>query len=212
VRHHSGKEQRATRLKGDGHKRAQVELAHVDLAVALVFVDERTGAVPRVEPRSTVINPWLLESIDAFMRIGADPRGASDSATRALREALLWQLLLWRENQSGVPVSQPLERVAALARRIRENSAHAWTIDRMAAECGLSGGHLRRLFGTVTGVAPLQFVLQCRMERACYYLRETRLPIGAIASATGYADVFFFSRQFKERMGVSPSAYREGAH
>ena len=41
------------------------------------------------------------------------------------------------------------------------------------------------------------------MERAQQLLRESRMPIGQTASALGYADMFFFSKQFKQWFGVS---------
>ena len=36
-----------------------------------------------------------------------------------------------------------------------------------------------------------------------------RLSVGEVASQVGYEDIFYFSRLFKKRMGVGPSAFRQ---
>jgi transcriptional regulator GlxA family with amidase domain len=125
-----------------------------------------------------------------------------------LQEILLWQLLLRYERSTGGAVSNPEERVRTLIRQIREVPAATYSVDQLAREAGLSAGHFRRVFNRLAAQSPVQYILNCRIERACYFLSETRLSIQEIASVTGYADVYFFSRQFKERTGLSPSAYR----
>jgi AraC-like DNA-binding protein len=126
----------------------------------------------------------------------------------AFREAILWQLLLRRERSALEKPATPQERIRRLAGRIRENAGGKWEVEALAREAGLSPGHFRRVFCSVTGRSPFQFVLDCRIQRACYYLRETRLPVGEIAAATGYGNVFHFSRQFKDRTGMNPSCWR----
>jgi AraC-like DNA-binding protein len=125
-----------------------------------------------------------------------------------LAETLFWQLLLRQENADSVVESSPEERVRVLIRQIRESPATAYNVDRLARQAGLSSGHFRRIFRNQAGISPVQFILEQRIKRACFYLTETHLPIQRIATTVGYADVYFFSRQFKERMGISPSAFR----
>ena len=49
------------------------------------------------------------------------------------------------------------------------------------------------------------------MERARLLLAESSLSVGMIAEALGFRDVFFFSRQFRQRTGLTPTAYRKQA-
>lgn len=65
-----------------------------------------------------------------------------------------------------------------------------------------------RVFKQVTGSLPRDFIIQVRIDRAKQLLRESSLSIGEIADALGYPDVFFFSRQFKNRSGLSPTHFR----
>jgi transcriptional regulator GlxA family with amidase domain len=55
-------------------------------------------------------------------------------------------------------------------------------------------------------------MLQVRLERARTLLEETSMPIGQIAHALGYEEVFLFSRQFKQQYGYSPRQARQNKH
>lgn len=100
-------------------------------------------------------------------------------------------------------------RLAPVLRGIRENPAEATSIARLAGEAGYSVDHFTRVFRQVTGVNPKEFCLRVRIERARQLLRETDMPVEAVARALSYPDVFFFSRQFKARTGYSPTQWRK---
>ena len=53
------------------------------------------------------------------------------------------------------------------------------------------------------------FRAPCRTIRAKDLLQESGISIGEVAEALGYLDVFFFSRQFKPLVGLSPAKFRE---
>jgi AraC family transcriptional regulator of arabinose operon len=54
----------------------------------------------------------------------------------------------------------------------------------------------------------MRFAIRQRVQRAQQLLRGSSMQISEIADALGYVDVYFFSRQFKQATGVSPSTYR----
>lgn len=80
----------------------------------------------------------------------------------------------------------------------------------IAAQLGMSLSHFRRTFRRESGQSVHQFLLQTRLQTARHLLAETQLPIKSIARQLGYRDVFFFSRQFAQVMGISPGRYRAG--
>ncbi|XHR30492.1 MAG: helix-turn-helix domain-containing protein [Chthoniobacteraceae bacterium] len=82
------------------------------------------------------------------------------------------------------------------------------TVAEMAEQVHLSSSHFSRLFRQTTGQSPIQFLLQIRIGHARHLLRETDLSVGEIANELGYRDLFFFSRQFMQKEGVSPTEYR----
>lgn len=81
----------------------------------------------------------------------------------------------------------------------------------MAAEIGVSSTHLSRLFRAYKGVAPIQFVVNTRLEIARSFLEMTPMTIAQIADELGYHDTFAFSHQFKKHTGKSPSQWRSEA-
>ncbi len=47
-----------------------------------------------------------------------------------------------------------------------------------------------------------------KIEYACQLLDSSELSVKAIADAVGYDDALYFSRLFRQTMGLSPRAYR----
>ena len=81
--------------------------------------------------------------------------------------------------------------------------------DALASELGMGLSTLRRRFKAATGLALHQYALQSRMASARALLGETDLPIKAVAERLGYDNVYFFSRQFRQHLHVTPGAYRK---
>jgi AraC-like DNA-binding protein len=78
----------------------------------------------------------------------------------------------------------------------------------LAKSVGMSLSTLRRRFKQVQGVPLHGYIVQSKILRARELLAETDEPIKSIADRLGYRDVYFFTRQFSQKVGVSPSAYR----
>lgn len=73
----------------------------------------------------------------------------------------------------------------------------------------ISKHHLAHLFKQQTGISPIQYLIQKRIEEACRLLRETDFPIAEIAERVGYTNSIYFSQVFRKAKGVSPYAYRK---
>ncbi len=79
---------------------------------------------------------------------------------------------------------------------------------RMAGEVRLSPFHFAHLFKHEVGVAPHQYVIQRRLERAKVLLVRTNLPIVTIALDLGFANQSHFSEVFHRETGVTPLSFR----
>jgi AraC-like DNA-binding protein len=131
-------------------------------------------------------------------------------------EALLRSILIgWdvAESRTGRPLSpaqaEHERRIRKITSGLVENGGDFASVAGLAHRAGYSPIHFSRIFKQVTGSLPGEFIIQARLERAKQLLRESSLSIGEIANALGYSDVFFFSRQFKARSGLSPSEFRQ---
>lgn len=98
--------------------------------------------------------------------------------------------------------------VEAAAARIREAPNEVESVESLAKQAGYSMGHFSRLFTEHIGHSPRDYIVQRRIERARQLLHDTPMTISQIADVLGYSSVFFFSRQFKQRVGMSPREFR----
>lgn len=84
------------------------------------------------------------------------------------------------------------------------------TVPLLAGLEHVSPSRFRLLFREATGLSPLEYVTCLRLNHARQLLQQTDDPLAEVARAVGYSDQFYFSRVFKERTGLTPSAYRRG--
>lgn len=94
------------------------------------------------------------------------------------------------------------------AASIREDPARSPSVAELADRVGVTPDHFTRLFRETLGVVPLAYIITARIDRARQLLLESSLSVTEIAAALGYSDVYFFSRQFKQRTGTSPARFR----
>lgn len=123
-------------------------------------------------------------------------------------------LLDWAR-QDQLPYSLFLERqqhTDGLIRRSQEYiTRHAAEPDVLLgarAESGLQDRTFERRFKCVTGVSPVRYIQEMRIEKAKETIERSVRAIDDIAFEVGYADPAFFRRLFKRMVGVSPSVYR----
>ncbi len=83
------------------------------------------------------------------------------------------------------------------------------TIQDIADNLNINRSYLHRLFKSFTGFSIQNYLLDYRIRQACILLRDTDLSIRVIAHSVSYADPLYFSRIFRQKMGMSPSEYRE---
>jgi len=97
-------------------------------------------------------------------------------------------------------------------RRVREHiDAHLdqkIRVTDLARIAGLSTPHFSRAFKRGLGVAPQQYAVRKRIEKATRLLRDTDLKLSEIAQAAGFADQSHFAKCFARITGTSPSAFR----
>ena len=93
------------------------------------------------------------------------------------------------------------------ANRYRDNFslAEMANISRMPMET------FRKRFVAEVGMPPLSYVLHCKMERAKELLRDQNYSVRQAGIEVGMNDPYHFSKQFKNIVGISPSAFMKQA-
>jgi AraC family transcriptional regulator len=103
-----------------------------------------------------------------------------------------------------------IARVTRTARMIEDQPMADLPLVRLAKEARLSPFHFLRLFESLTGATPHQYVLRTRLRAAATRLATEPSKILDVALDAGFGDVSNFNRAFRAEFGVNPTAYRQG--
>lgn len=101
------------------------------------------------------------------------------------------------------------EDLYALQRKLENHCGQPYTLASLAAELNISPSSLSHRFKALTGSSVMEYLLTCRIAMAKRYLAQTELDICQIVERCGFSDGSNFSRTFKNRCGLSPSAFRK---
>ncbi|MFF8596786.1 AraC family transcriptional regulator [Streptomyces sp. NPDC015220] len=103
-------------------------------------------------------------------------------------------------------------RDPGVARRLRElldeRVARGLTLDEAAAAVHAHPAHLVRAFSAAYGIAPHQYLMSRRVDRARRLLLAGVRP-AEVATATGFYDQAHLTRHFRKLVGVTPGRFRD---
>mgnify|MGYP003300878444 CR=1 FL=1 len=77
----------------------------------------------------------------------------------------------------------------------------------LASICSISESYFKRIFKEKYVLPPKKYIIQLKINHACELLRLERYSVTQIAEMSGFSDVYFFSRQFKEYIGITPTQF-----
>ena len=112
----------------------------------------------------------------------------------------------WRPPKRGIAAARWKRRCGS--KRIR-TAQSIWKTPRPQA--GISPFHFLRLFSSVLGVTPHQYLVRSRLRHAARRLTGDESPITDIAYDVGFGDLSNFVRTFHRAAGVSPRKFREAS-
>lgn len=110
-----------------------------------------------------------------------------------------------------------LENPADQIRNSYVNTAKNWmrnhfmkeiNLETMCAELGVSFSHLSRQFHKESGITPIGYLTHIRLEHAMQLLLNTDLSILCISQECGFSNSNYFTKVFKKKLRITPSAYR----
>ncbi len=102
-----------------------------------------------------------------------------------------------------------LDRFTQVFQYIEEHNAEQIRVERLAGLAGLSRFHFSRLFKELTNQTLTEYIRSIRLKKAEYLLRNSAMNISEIAIATGFHDIYYFSRIYKAHKAIPPSEARK---
>ncbi len=103
------------------------------------------------------------------------------------------------QNENEI-IRQAQQYVAA---HIREKLS----VPMVANQVGVSASYLTVLFHKHLQISPGEYIRRIKLQESKQMIRENNLNFTQIASALQYSTVHHFSRQFKEKFGITPTEY-----
>lgn len=91
---------------------------------------------------------------------------------------------------------------------VHQDLARKWSVRDMARLAEVGPGRFARWHRLVFNATPTDDLIRARVERASWLLRTSDRPLAAIGAECGFSEVYYFIRQFRKRLGMTPGRYR----
>lgn len=93
--------------------------------------------------------------------------------------------------------------------RIMEEYAKQWTVEQVAALTGYSPSRFAALYKAQYGISPINDLIHRRIELSKLLMCYENMPLTEIAATVGFSSIYYFSKQFKKKEGLSPTDYKK---
>ncbi|KVD47249.1 AraC family transcriptional regulator [Burkholderia sp. MSMB1459WGS] len=149
----------------------------------------------------------LLDAALRLLRLLDDPAGLPVLGPLAEQE-ILYHLLAGPDGARMRHITASQGRLAQVGRAIAWLGKHfreRFSIERLAAEAGMSPSSLHEHFRAVTAMTPLQFQKQLRLQQARSLMLVHDIDVTTAAFRVGYESTSQFSREYRRHFGESPA-------
>lgn len=110
---------------------------------------------------------------------------------------------------TGAGSDTDVQMVYDTARYIQNNVCNTdVSIGVLADRISVSRFRLVRAFARVKNMPPMEFVIRCRLEKACELICSHRYSLSEVSKMTGYKNYSTFARVFKKYYDITPKEYR----
>ena len=145
--------------------------------------------------------------------VAGDENGSRISRLKLYINELLMclkEMLQRQEPKLDVSLSSSLRTVQLFLDGLPEQAAAAWTLEQMAAQCGLGRSRFTHYCRQLTNMPPLEYLTQCRLRLAERLLvAKPEKNVTEVALASGFNSSQYFATVFRRYCGCTPRDFRE---
>jgi AraC-like DNA-binding protein len=190
---------------------------HLDRGVIRSLIEEAQLGVPIADPAAGRLqvektSQSLLDSVLRLVRLLQSPTELAVLAPMVERELLL-RLLLGESAVTLHRVAQQdgqAQRIKAAIAWLRKYFRDPFRVDDLARRAGMSASSFRQWFRSITGMSPLQYQKELRLQEARRLLRGDHRDVGTVSRAVGYESSSQFSREYRRLFGNPPAREIDG--
>lgn len=160
-----------------------------------------------LKPRDTRFISPLLEVINQEYHLQG--RFYSDAIGLYVEELILKLARYCQEEMTDLtPVEAGyLPAFRSLRLEIHEQFAQDWSVEEMAVRVHLSPSRFASLYRQFFEVSPMEDLIRVRLDNARMLLTNRAATVSEAAAQSGFANVSYFSRLFRRRVGCAPRDY-----
>lgn len=135
---------------------------------------------------------------------------ASDTICQHLLEILILKIM---RGQQLLPVPATSIKMTKECAQIKEyldvNYADHITLDTLTGLTHMNKYYMAHSFAKYTGLSPIQYLNERRLDVACRLLKETDYSVSDISATTGFSSQSYFTQIFRKKYGITPIKYRQ---
>jgi AraC-like DNA-binding protein len=163
----------------------------------------RIGAAPPL-PELMVLGELAQACADGRSDVGLDEIGQ-------FFVSRFVEVVSGRREKPVAASARDRRRAVETALWIDAHSHREIDLEQTAAQAGISPFHFLRLFSSVLGVTPHQYLVRSRLRHAARLLAGDGISITDIAYDVGFGDLSNFVRTFHRAAGISPLRFRQAS-
>ncbi|ANF51706.1 AraC family transcriptional regulator [Chryseobacterium glaciei] len=153
-------------------------------------------------------NKSLASATNNIMRIAMDDNSEKDiMADFALKELLIRLMQTQARSMVEKNIAKNKSRIGFAVDYIKNNLHQKLSIDSIAKLAYVSKSNFFKMFKDELGTSPNEFILQERINRAKELLASQN-SIKETAYQTGFSDTNYFTRVFKQLVGITPKSFQ----
>ncbi|MVM41728.1 helix-turn-helix domain-containing protein [Spirosoma sp. HMF3257] len=123
----------------------------------------------------------------------------------------LFSRFLGAENDQDQQRAKGFHQLASVLQYIDSHLHEKLTVELLARNAHLNTDYFSRLFLSIVGIRPMDYIINKRLERAQLLMMTSSIALKEIAESVGIPSIYYFSRLFKRRFGSPPGMYRSTA-
>ena len=164
-----------------------------------------------VEDQNLITSGGVTAGIDMALAVVARDHG------KKLAQDVAKVLLVVMKRQGGQAQFSPLMAAVApqetpvtrVQNHVLEHLDETFSVERMAGLANMSARHFARVFAREVNMTPMEFLQNARIDCARNLLETSDLPLKTVAYKSGFGSVRHMRFLFGEKLGLTPTQYRE---
>lgn len=158
--------------------------------------------------------PWtgeILREIKKITDLEDAVRSRFAELTQLISLLTIWQAIYEHatEEEASATNSRDTERIRTIMDYIGSHFQEPLTLECLADQVHLCKSETCRMFRRYMKETIFDYLMKFRIERSLELLKNESLNISQIAEAVGFSTPAYFTKNFREQVGITPMAYRK---